>query len=300
MLLIFGSTLSSFAIEDAIIAVVNDELITLKDLKDYVRSTYVSLVAEGVPEDQLKTIMADLEVNGINKLIEDKLILSKANDIGIIIREKLIDDRIEEVKSKYSSEKEFLDALIQNGATLTDLRTKILNQLKIKFVINHEIRSRIHVTPQEVTEFYEQNIEYFKENEKAKLDSIHIAFGDDAPNARKKAEEALKLLKEGEDFNTIAKQFSDTPSIGTIERGQMLPVLEQSVFSLNEEEISSLIEVANGIFIFKLLEKIPAQNAPLEEVKDKITDVLEKKQFEEKILAWIEKLKEKAYIEIKR
>ena len=65
-----------FAVDDTIIAVVNDELITLKDLKDYIRQTYAQLKTEGVEETTIKEIMLDLEVNGLDKLIQDKLVLS--------------------------------------------------------------------------------------------------------------------------------------------------------------------------------------------------------------------------------
>ena len=128
LLLTFSWSQPSLAVEDAIIAIVNDELITLKDLKDYVRSTYVSLVAEGLDDTQIQAHMKDMEINGTNKLIEDKLILSKANNIGIKVREALVDERIEEMQSKYGSEQKLVEALIKNGATLTDLRNKI--QLK--------------------------------------------------------------------------------------------------------------------------------------------------------------------------
>ena len=95
VLFAFGSASLSYAVEDAIIAVVNDELITYKDLKDYAKSTYASLVAEGVNESQINAIMSDLEEDGLNKLIEDKLILSKANALDLQVREELVDERID-------------------------------------------------------------------------------------------------------------------------------------------------------------------------------------------------------------
>ena len=144
-------------VEDAIIAIVNDELITLKELKDYAQSTYVSLVAEGLSDAQIQGEMKDMEESGLNKLIEDKLILSKANLIGINVREGIIDERVNEVKERYDSEQLLIDALVKNGATMTDLRNKIRDQFKTKFIVDHEVKSKIYVNPQEVTNYYEQN-----------------------------------------------------------------------------------------------------------------------------------------------
>jgi len=300
-LTLFSFIPKSFALEDAIIAVVNDELITLKDLRDYVRSTYVGLVAEGMDDKQLKAIMADLEVNGINKLIEDKLILSKANEIGIIVRDHLIDERIAQIRKKYRSEMVFMDSLVQNGATLTDLRDKILDQLKIQFVIDHEIKSKIFVNPQEVTEFYENNKDNFQKPDRVNLDSIYIALNGSMEEARKQSQEVVSLLAEGKSFKEVASQYSNTPAIGIVERGQTLPIIEETVFNLAEEEVSQAVEIeGTGIYIFKLIQRIPAEHASLEEVKDDISQILQKEKFKEKILAWLEQLKEDAYVEIKQ
>jgi len=288
------------AFEDAIIAVVNDELITLKDLKDYARSTYVSLVAEGLSEEQLQAAMQDMETDGINKLIEDKLILSKANKIGLEVREALVDERITEMKKKYGSEQNLVDALIKNGATLTDLKNKIRNQMKIKFVIDREVKSKIYVNPQEVTDFYEKNKSQFNQGERINLESIFIAYGEDKIAAFTKANEALKQVKEGKNFKEAVQEYSQAPSVGTIERGQLLPVIEETVFKLELNDVSSLVEVDSGIYILKLIEKSPAKISSLEDVKGAVYDLLFKEKFKERFMRWLEKLKDDAYVEIKQ
>lgn len=286
--------------DDAIIAVVNDEVITFKDLQDYIRQTYASMAAQGVPEDQVKEMMAELQTNGLKQLIEDKLILSRANAIGIEVRDKLVDQRVEEIKAKYSSEQVFLDALVKNGANVTELRDKILDQLKIKFVIDHEVKSKVFVNPQEVTEFYEQNKDSFQKSRRVNLDSIYITFIDDKEAARARANEAMALIKEGKDFEEVAKQYSDSSSIGVVEEGQFLPDIEKVVFSLTQGQASEPIETDKGIFIFKLKGETPAQVAEFKEVKDQVYNLLYRKKFQERFGQWLGKLHQKAYVEIKQ
>lgn len=285
--------------DDGIIAVVNNEVITFKDLQDYIRQTFASLAAQGLPDDQVKEMMADLQTNGLKQLIEDKLILSRANAIGIEVRGKLVDQRVAEIRAKYASEQVFLEALVKNGATITDLRDKILDQLKIKFVIDHEVRSKVFVNPQEVTEFYEQNKDSFQKSRRVNLDSIYITFIEDKEAARARAKEVIALLKEGKDFETLAKQYSDSSSIGIVEQGRLLPDVEKVVFSLTQDQISDPVETDNGIFIFKLKGEIPAQVAELKEVKSQIYDLLYRKKFQERFERWLGKLQQKAYVEIK-
>ena len=288
------------SVEDGIIAVVNDEVITFKDLQDYIRQTYASMAAQGVPEDQVKEMMAELQTNGLKQLIEDKLILSRANAIGIEVRDKLVDQRVEEIKAKYASEQAFLDALVKNGANVTDLRDKILDQLKIKYVIDHEVKSKVFVNPQEVTEFYEENKDSFQKSRRVNLDSIYITFIDDKEAARARANEALALIKEGKDFEEVAKQYSDSSSIGVVEEGQFLPDIEKVVFSLTPGQVSDSVETDKGIFIFKLKGETPAQVAELKEVKDQVYNLLYRKRFQERFEQWLGKLYKKAYVEIKQ
>ena len=287
-------------VEDGIIAVVNDEVITFKDLQDYIRQTYASMAAQGVPEDQVKEMMAELQNNGLKQLIEDKLILSRANAIGIEVRDKLVDQRVEEIKAKYASEQVFLDALVKNGANVTDLRDKILEQLKIKYVIDHEVKSKVFVNPQEVTEFYEQNKDSFLKSRRVNLDSIYITFIDDKEAARARANEAMALIKEGKDFEEVAKQYSDSSSIGVVEEGQFLPDIEKIVFSLTQGQVSDSVETDKGIFIFKLKGGIPAQVAELKEVKDQVYNLLYRKKLQERFEQWLGNLHKKAYVEIKQ
>ena len=287
-------------VEDGIIAVVNDEVITFKDLQDYIRQTFASLSAQGLPDDQAREIMADLQTNGLKQLIEDKLILSRANAIGIEVRDRLVDQRVDEIKAKYASDQVFMDALVRNGATVTDLRDKILDQLKIKYVIDHEVKSKVFVNPQEVTEFYEQNKDSFLKSRRVNLDSIYITFIDDKEAARARANEALALIREGRDFEEVAKQYSDSSSIGVVEEGQFLPDIEKVVFSLTQGQVSDSVETDKGIFIFKLKGEIPAQVAELREVKSQIYDLLYREKFQERFEQWLGKLQKKAYVEIKQ
>lgn len=285
--------------EDGIIAVVNDEVITFKDLQDYIRQTYVSLVAQGVAGEELDEIMGELETKGIQKLVEDKLIISHANKVGIEVREKLVDERVAEIMAKYGSEQVFLDALVKNGANVTDLRNKIKEQLKIKYIIDHEVKSKVFVNPAEVTAYYEANKADFQKAKRINLDSIYVRFIGDKEAGRKRAQEALELARSGKDFSEVAKQYSDSPSIGTIEEGQLVPEIEKVVFDLKKDQISDPLETEDGVYIFQLKGQIPAQTAELKEVKDRITNFLYRKKFAEKFEQWLAKLKDKAYVEIK-
>jgi len=296
----FSLSTPALAVEDAIIAIVDDELITLNDLKDYVQSTYVGLVAEGLSDSQIKTYMKELELNGITKLIEDKLVLSQANKIGLQVREELVDDRIKSLEEKYGSYQGMVDALVRSGSTITDLRNKITDQFKIQYVLDHEVKSTIYVNPQEVTDYYEKNKDKFNQDDRVHLESIYFAYGDDKEAALNKAKDVLEQIKKDEkNFLILAEQYSEAPSVGTIERGQLLPTIEEEVFDLKLNEISPLVEVETGAYIFKLTGRTAARASSIDDVKDIIYDRLYKEKFRQKFTRWVQKLKDDAYVEIK-
>jgi len=106
-------------------------------------------------------------------------------------------------------------------------------------------------------------------------------------------------LKNGEDFRAVAKECSTLPPLGVITKGQLLPDLEKQLFLLNVGELSAPIESDKGIFLIKVLGKTEQETAALEEVKPRISAYLQNKKFKEELQRWIEKERQKAYIEIK-
>ncbi len=291
------------AVEDTIVAVVNDDVITLKDYEDYVTSNYHQLQMEGLPASQVQELVDDMKTNGIRRLIEEKLILDKANALGIKIDEAAVNQQIDSMKTRYKSDQEFLDALLADGNTLTDLRSKVRDKIKMKYLINDEIRAKIYVNPQEVTEYYNQHPEYFQKPESRQLESIFIAQQDDKNAAKEKAENIYAsvkdLLSQGNDFASLAQKYSEATSIGLIKKGQFLPDIEATVFQLQPKEISPLIETANGYYIFQVKEKFPMEVSSLEEVKKNIYDEIFQIKFQKNFRDWVDELKAKAYIEIK-
>lgn len=290
----------AYCFEDAIIAVVNQETITRKDLQDYITAVYSQLKMDGRhSEAQIKDIMAQVEKEGINRLIDDRLILSAANKIGVQAHRAAIDQRINEIRSRYPSEQIFLSSLAAEGLTVTDLQERIADQLKAQFFVETEIKSTIYVNPQEITDYYQNNIEKFKNPEYADIDSIFIPYTENPDTAREQANTAYGQLKMGQDFENVTQQYSKAPSIKTIVKGQLKPQIEQQIFSLKPGEFTWPIESDQGIFIFKLNKKFAQETAALEDVKDQIAQFLFNQKFKEKTESWLKQEREKTYIEIK-
>jgi parvulin-like peptidyl-prolyl isomerase len=132
------------------------------------------------------------------------------------------------------------------------------------------------------------------------LQSVFVSFDKRGKQeARSRASEARARMMAGEDFDKIFKQYSDAASVGMIEEGQMVDAVEHAVFGLKLEEVSEPVEVENGIYVFKAIGISPGKLQSLKEVKEQIYNKLFDDQFQSKFKEWVDKLRKKAYVEIK-
>ena len=284
---------------DSIVAIVNNDVITLKDLKDYVAGIYRQLKVEHNTPEEIQEIMATYEEKGVNQLIEDKLILIAANDKGLEIRPEIVTKRINEIKAKYPTEDDFLNGLTAQGLTITDLKNKLINQMKARYIVDVEVKDKVFVNPQEVTKYYNEHKDEFTRKTKYSLQSVYVSFDKGKQEARNRAAEARAKLAAGEDFDKILKEYSELPSVGTMEEGQMVPEIEKVVFNLKIDQVSDLVEVDGGIYVFKVIGISPGRMQSLQESKEKIFNKLYDVLFQLKFKEWIEKLRAKSYVEIR-
>ncbi len=294
MLLAFmlNSCILGFCAE-RIVAVVNREIITQSEVNNFSRFLKMQLAAKYSGEEleeRYKQILPDV----LNRLIEDKLIVQEAKKEKITVDENRLKARIAQMKSAYPSEKEFVDELIRNGLTVADVEAKLKDQLLMFEMVNKKVRSKIRVSPLEVTEFYQEHKEEFSEPAKRNVVAL---VGD----SKEKMEQALVSLRNGADFRATADSLGlQLRELGEIVPGQLIKELDQVISLLQVGEFSDIVKFQNKFFIFKLVDISSPKELSLEEAKQQIYDYLAEEKMQEKVNAWLEELKEKSYIDIKQ
>ena len=270
--------------EEKILAIVNQEVITTKDLNDFIN--FLTLYQ---PEtENLESKKQQL----LKKLIEDKLLLQEAKRQNINIDKNLLEDRIKEIRKRYPNDIEFQQALNQQGLTLADIEKRITEQMLIYNVVEKNVKSKIFIHPQEVNEFYQAHKDEFMEPEKRE---IFVLIFDSKPET-----EDLKIKLENEGPEGLKKEpYLTIKELGLIEKAQLKPEFDKAIFSLKEKEISQVIEHEGKFYIFFVNKIIPEQQKPFSEVKYKIYDILFEKKLNEKLDSWLDELRKKSYIQIK-
>ncbi len=290
----------AFSLDDGIVAVVNSEAVTAKDLKDYLKNVYAQLRIENKSQQEIDEVMRQYEEKGIEQIIDDKLILAASNEMGVVIKPKAVDDRIEGIRSKYPSYKEFSDALMKEGLTISDMRTKIEDQFKGQVAVNKEVREKVTVNPQEVTDWFSAHINELRSRSRVNLNSIFVKSIYGKNEARKKISEALVQIKGGADFKMVGEKYSELPPIGMVNTEDLRPEMKARVESLSIGAVSEIVELENGFYIFKLEGKSENSEPALKDYKNEIYQKLFEEKFRVLFKQWIERLRKKAYVEIKK
>lgn len=306
LLVIMYSFSANAQMVNKVVAVVNDEVITQQDVDQLLAVMYAQHVQAYVGDELLQK-MEELKNDILKRIIEDKLILSRARELRINVTEGEILDKLDSIKRDFPSEEKFYNTLQTQGITVANLKGRYRDQILMRKVVNLEVRSRVDVVPSEISEYYEKHREEFKQDEKYRVRHIFIKASDDVGFELAKVEitDIHDRLEAGQDFGTLARQHSQGPNkerggdMGYIARGEMLKDLDAAIFSLKSGEFSGPIKTQIGYHIVKIEDVKHSGYFSLDDAKKDIEDMLFKKKLQEKLGDWLAELRASAYISIK-
>jgi peptidyl-prolyl cis-trans isomerase SurA len=282
---------------DEVVAVVNDEVITLSEL---LRVAQVHF--SNVDPSRYREVL--------EKLIDQKLIDQATKDMPTKVSEKEIDAMIQGFKENNKiTDDQLKDALRQQGLTWEEYRYEIREGIRRNQVITQTIRSQISVTEIEINDYYQKHPNDFFEPAQVKLEQIFFPVPDQATPEKKKAvsqsaEVSLKKIKSGEDFKKVAQGLNlpenkTSFDVGMYKKGELMGALNEEAFTLKPGEISNVIATDKGYCIIRVLERSEEKTKKIDEVHEAISNYLSQQKMEDKLQDWLQELRTNAYIDIK-
>jgi peptidyl-prolyl cis-trans isomerase SurA len=291
---------------DRVVAVVNKEVITWSDLYKAMEFEAATQI-KNLSEEERKKLFKENEASFLETLIDMRLQLQEARNLGIDVPQNDITETIDNIQKKYSmSPADFVESLKKEGLTLAEYKKRLSEQILINKVVTYQIRNKIVVSDSEVSKYVGANKETFSGNETYKLKQIFFKKPEgniDKKTAEDKAAEIIKRLKDGEDFSALARVYSEDSSarsggdLGLVNKDLLAKEFIEVLSGMNVGDYSMPFWTGKGLHIIKLDEKISAQNA--DKLKEDIRKQLAEEQFSERYKSWIKGLREKAYIEIR-
>lgn len=294
---------------NAVVAVVNDEIITLYDVNREAQPVIREGEKKGTLDDAAR---ARIRRGALDSLVEKKLVEQKIRELGIRVSEEEIRQSIDDVKKQNNLTQEALVAALANqGLSFEQYRSQLQEQLEKLKLISMEVRSKIQVGETEMREFYEANRAKYTEEESFRARHIFFRTSEKATaeESKRTMTTALAVLaetKSGKDFAELARTYSEDPAarkdggdLGRFKKGDMQPELEQAIMAMKPGDVSELIHTAAGYHLIKLEERIKGVLKPFESVRTEIEETLYRRKSEERFSQWAKELRSKASVEIR-
>lgn len=306
MLVLFGSAfLASGQVVEEIVAVVNDDIITLSQYRQYYDQTYQMLRAQFQGEE-FETQFSQAKSQILDTMITDLLLLQQAKKKQLNAGEEVKNyiDRLKR-ENNIETDAQFRQALLQQGVSYDQFIKQIEEGLLRQLLISLEVDRIIVVDEAEGINYHKQNPQEFTEPVEYKLRAIYLSTEiRTAEELEANKEEVSARLRAGEDFVTLASESGDSPlkenqgDLGFIKQGELDPALEEAVAKLQVGEATPWVQTKNGWYILKLEEKKESRLKPFEEVRNEIYDKIFRERRMKKLTEYLTELKAKNYIKI--
>jgi parvulin-like peptidyl-prolyl isomerase len=300
---------SGESVVDRIVAVVNQEIITLSEVERMIGHLKEEIEAGNRLERRSR--VNELSRMALERLIEERLIDQEAKRSGIKAAGKEIDGAIEEIKRRNSATQEDLErTLAKEGVTLEAFKKDIEKKIIRTKVVQWAVKVEPNVGEKELRDFYLKNSDRYRTEESYRPGHILFkvpkeAAPEEVREIRAKCQKVLGKIKAGEDFGELAILYSedisskDRGDLGVFKKGELLPAFEKEALRLNIGEVSNIVRTDFGFHIIRLLDRKGADPLPYEDVKEKVRQDYLEREFDKGLKQFLTTLRGKSIIEIK-
>ncbi len=311
-----------------VMALVNDKPIMRKDI-DIVYQSQIEDSKQEPPKDQAD----NLRLNVVRSLIDEEIVEQRAAKLNLTASDDEVETKLAEFKAPYTQE-EFDQKLKSRHLTLDDLKKEIRKNRTREKLLNKEINSKINITDADISAYYNAHKADFNliepryhlaqimvtpqpaaAQQQQPINMQNSKASNDA-EAKKKIDALHERLESGEDFSTLAANFSEDPNTAS-NGGDMGGIYESAlrrqpdVFTIIERmkpgQITPVITIPDGpgskraafYIIFKLIDREAAGQRELNDPRVQQTIRAELRQERSQLLtnAYLEMLRDQAHVE---
>lgn len=247
---------------DRIIAVVDQSVITERELMDRTESVKAQMIKKGVdvPPDEV------LQKQILERLIVDNLQLQMAAQTGIKVDDAQLDKTIERIAEQNNlTLPAFKKALEEEGTRFYKFREDIRNDIILARLRERDVDNKVNISEAEIDNYLST------QEKEGDLDEFNISqilirlpedsSPEDIQKARARTEQVIKALSEGMSFEKASANFSDAPNaldggtLGWRSGQQMPPEFLELIKTLQVGGVSRPFRSGNGVHILKLNER---------------------------------------------
>jgi parvulin-like peptidyl-prolyl isomerase len=296
---------ASGQVVEEIVAIVNDDIITISEFKEYHDSVYQMMRSQLQGEEfdkQYDRVKEDM----LDTMITDLLLLQMAKKKQYNVGED-VKNYVERLKreNNIETDAQFQQALLQQGIQYEQFLKQIEENILRQILVSQEVDRSIVVDETEGVNYYKLNQAEFVEPEEYRLRAIYLSTeARSADELESRKTEISEKVAAGQDFALLAAELGDSPlkenqgDLGFIKKGQLDKTLEEAVVNLKPGEITPWVQAKNGWYRLKLEEKKESRLKPYDEVKKDIWEKIFMQKKSKKLAEFLTDIKAKNYIKI--
>jgi parvulin-like peptidyl-prolyl isomerase len=293
---------------DGTAAEVNQHIITIGDIMKIMEPVRQQLLKRYSGEE-LRLKLQDTYTQALNTVLDKYLILDAYEKQDEKIPDKALEQKINEIIQDLfkGNRADLIAALAREGMAFEDWREEMHNHIIISSMRGLNVEQNIRIAPGRIRAAYDKDKEKFRMPGEIKLHSIMRKRGDSKEEAEfnfKKMQDIRNKLDAGHDFAKLAKEFSqdikaaEGGAWGWVNPKILDAELVRTVSGIKPQKVSDIIQTEEGFHIIMVEEIRDSYIASFEDVQSQIEKELRVAEADVLYKAWINRLKEKAYIKI--
>lgn len=287
---------------------VNDRIATLYDYQQRVAERIDAISRSERPLAERREAIALTPEQVYSEMLQELLLLSRADQAGIVYAEDEIDAQVERIRESYGieSEAEFRQALASQNLGEREFREQVLTGMRIQELLGREVRSQLDVGEELARAFYRDNPEAFMAPQRMRLREVVVL--DESPLtteerlalARSLREElaAGRAVEELVEPHREAGTVSGVADLGWVAGGDLAPEIQAAVWELGPNEVSEPIEGRGGIHVVQVVEREEEGLRGFADVAEEAERRASNVAFAEAMQDYMQKLERQSYVDL--
>ncbi|TFW01816.1 molecular chaperone SurA [Oxalobacteraceae bacterium OM1] len=248
---------------DAIVAVVNSDVITRQELLSRMKEVEARMRQQNIPVPP----RAEFQRQLLERMIIDKAQMHLAADEGIRVDDALLDRAIQGIAEQNKmTVAQLRDQLQREGTSFTRFREEIREEITMQRLREREVDNKLQISESEVDAFLEAQAANAANQQELNLSHILIAVPENASaeqiaDRRRRAEGVLQQIQAGGDFARIAASYSDASDalkggeVGWRTQERLPQLFVDAVSNLQPGQVTPILRGNNGFHIVKLVDR---------------------------------------------
>jgi foldase protein PrsA len=228
-----------------------------------------------------------IQQSAITFLVQSRELEQKAKELGVKLSDEDISKRFAQIRRQLGGQKNLESQAKANGLTLQDVRDIVIRPQLLSEGIYKKVTGDVKASDSDVSKYYASHLKLYQQPESRDVLNILVT-------SRPLANKLYDKIKAGADFGKLAQKYSKEPTSAkqggklTIVKGQMVGPVDQTVFLLNQGQVSRPVKSQYGWHIIKAVGPVkPASTTPLNSVKAAIKQQLVQQRKRDKWSKWI-------------